>query len=603
MNNNEDILHYSKLINILEEAVESTTRTKENLRMDCQEIKRLLSNWCLPEREVCQLERETTCDTPITDESDEIVKEVEETLEYAQKLRRSADVHNKNQSKLSKSNVRTANKFKLESTGINVRELHSPTCNFRIGELVGSSCTCVLNGGDSNRNHRGTCRIFPKSVSELKNPLSYTFKPINITKVTGASGDASSNKIQSNIPQPLSGDSLEKSKGLSRILPKSSRDVKTKNNNVTTSSTSRTKSGVGGRSSVKSKKSSLFQTTYQKDFAMRSKRVPSRPVRQTNADTDLINSKIEVFEDIGLANGNVNDDHEGKVYPLRSLSYVSASGTISGVELDKLIDRGSVKLDVTVTNSKKTNIDNCQHLSFTTGAIGSLREALDLQGIPPELVSILKCYHQFVGDLTNKHEVKGRTAADNFLVKLISLNQSNWSNASYEPLVGLYSEYLSLFGKIGKDGTNRNMKLKMQEMFECLESTRLRILNLDESSTPLPQAVMPSPRVSEMSTVDGSWVACGVWNARTRDLFNDIMGEHGCVHYHSGHHLRKLHGNLQKIQVLQLQLEVLNTLSSDLLPQLTNHNLCDAEFSLMYKTCSALSSLMALIVPTIVRVV
>ncbi|XP_066992124.2 uncharacterized protein [Anabrus simplex] len=378
MNNNEDILHYSKLINILEEAVESTTRTKENLRMDCQEIKRLLSNWCLPEREVCQLERETTCDTPITDESDEIVKEVEETLEYAQKLRRSADVHNKNQSKLR---------------------------------------------------------------------------------------------------------------------------------------------------------------------------------------------------------------------------------TISGVELDKLIDRGSVKLDVTVTNSKKTNIDNCQHLSFTTGAIGSLREALDLQGIPPELVSILKCYHQFVGDLTNKHEVKGRTAADNFLVKLISLNQSNWSNASYEPLVGLYSEYLSLFGKIGKDGTNRNMKLKMQEMFECLESTRLRILNLDESSTPLPQAVMPSPRVSEMSTVDGSWVACGVWNARTRDLFNDIMGEHGCVHYHSGHHLRKLHGNLQKIQVLQLQLEVLNTLSSDLLPQLTNHNLCDAEFSLMYKTCSALSSLMALIVPTIVRVV
>ncbi|KAJ1522857.1 hypothetical protein ONE63_002005 [Megalurothrips usitatus] len=186
-----------------------------------------------------------------------------------------------------------------------------------------------------------------------------------------------------------------------------------------------------------------------------------------------------------------------------------------------------------------------------------LAEALDVKGIPPELVTILKSVHQYINRLRTTN-LKNRSEAS-FIRHLHSMNESRWSKFTSS---GLFDK-LPTYSSEGCSG-----KIPFEE---------------DEDE----EGHTPSQSSSESS---------GIWNPAITNMAS--VGAF-CVQYQSEEIWNLLQMRMQQLQLSHAEWQICDILSCD--PLLCNPDMHYPAASLFLKAATALSKLTCLNLPVLVK--
>jgi hypothetical protein len=184
----------------------------------------------------------------------------------------------------------------------------------------------------------------------------------------------------------------------------------------------------------KFKSSPSLQTTYQKDFSLRTNHNIAKHNTATSSNLKPKNSSVDdqntmLYSKI-TDSSNVNTDRD----PKKSNS-TSLPQDIAILDLEDLLSRVTVYSNVTTDsctkNSKIPALKAKCHLPYTEKVVGitekayrlaGLAEAVDVLGVPSDLVTVLKTYHRFLaGNQEGRKHDKRETAAESFLTKLSSM--------------------------------------------------------------------------------------------------------------------------------------------------------------------------------------
>lgn len=191
-----------------------------------------------------------------------------------------------------------------------------------------------------------------------------------------------------------------------------------------------------------------------------------------------------------------------------------------------------------------------------------LAEALDVKGIPPELVTVLKSVHQFINRLRASNGNKNRTESS-FLRYLNAVNETKRSK-------------ITSFNGVLKD-------------LPC------HISGEHYGKIPIFEEENSSSKIA-VSQTDNNNSFVGVWNPT---ICNTLSVGAFCIQYQNEVIWNLLQMRIQQLQVAQAEWEVCNILSCN--PLLCNPDLHFSAAPLFLKAASALSRITTLNLPVLVK--
>ncbi|XP_069701487.1 uncharacterized protein [Periplaneta americana] len=585
MENNERKFDVTRLMAVLEETLETTTKVNNILYSSCNEVQDLLNNWVVPDESTGDEIIQCTCANDEDCKMDEVAKNIEEVVGQAQKLRQTFST----KPRFHSNNPITTRKP-------NVEKLFSKQSD------TSTRIPSASNGLSSSRKVNTVRKKTESILHPSKKQVTNNNETSTVTKATNTNNQSTTKR--SSVDNHIT--------------------------RITTCTVTRTSSVplVNDRNDKKVKRPysspSNFQTTYQRDFPVR-KNI-SKHNNTSNSSSKLQNSTMK--DDTNTLRSQDAKSLGDKDLELHSnklgQTITSPSGKIRISELEKLlsvvtiypnpVNSESIKLNTAQvkTNSCALHGGKAANVKKDTRVVG-LAEALDILGIPPELVKGLKTYHAFLasnGSNTLKCNESKSEAANSFLHKLETTNESSLNNVCSEPLVQLFSEYLATFAKASKItnarelGMNNETVVSLLTKFEDLEKKYRILCNVEES-------VISEPKTSKCNSVVSSechvkdksadgWAIIGVWNTKSRRRFKALETTQ-YIRYKSGDQWKKFAANLQKIQRTELQIEIYDLIQSFILPQLTCLDPQDPAFLLMFKAVCSLCDMSLLPPPVIIK--
>ncbi|GLH10240.1 uncharacterized protein GBIM_15188 [Gryllus bimaculatus] len=232
----------------------------------------------------------------------------------------------------------------------------------------------------------------------------------------------------------------------------------------------------------------------------------------------------------------------------------------------------------------------------------NLNEAMNSLGAPPELVKLLRTFHQYV-NVADKLQLKRKCSKQSFLQKLNESNQY-WHRAEPEPVMKLCLRYLLAFVNIIPkkkfEWSGINLK-EMEEEFNLLSQSYNKRLDFNES---LSENVFRVRKESELIVFENTakkihWALTGVWNRKCWSMFSGLK-DMLKISYASKEDCLALHQKIQDIQKLQLQVEILIFLKNSFpfLSDLQNDHIALAH---LYKSYSALCNISSVMVPVLLK--
>ncbi|GLH10242.1 Uncharacterized protein GBIM_15188 [Gryllus bimaculatus] len=334
------------------------------------------------------------------------------------------------------------------------------------------------------------------------------------------------------------------------------------------------------RTNIKINKAHTFQTTYQKDFSVRNSHKTSQtiankmkhPVKQCATTVDI---KVENAENVDSLLEKVSTGF-CKTSDVKMNSFQNVKG-------DNCILHGEISQRV---------VHRCVNLN----------EAMNSLGAPPELVKLLRTFHQYV-NVADKLQLKRKCSKQSFLQKLNESNQY-WHRAEPEPVMKLCLRYLLAFVNIIPkkkfEWSGINLK-EMEEEFNLLSQSYNKRLDFNES---LSENVFRVRKESELIVFENTakkihWALTGVWNRKCWSMFSGLK-DMLKISYASKEDCLALHQKIQDIQKLQLQVEILIFLKNSFpfLSDLQNDHIALAH---LYKSYSALCNISSVMVPVLLK--
>lgn len=379
-----------RLLAVLQNTLDATTRTKQLIHASCDETKHLLNNWHIPDDSVYEEPPDCTLD----DEDSriaEVAKNIDQVVEEAQKLRETLSVSQ-----------------------------HQPKSSPLIKRSNTKKISLQLGFGSVKLNDKVQKKTDNAKIKSVKRPVTTSNGSLNITKrsVNNQSVTKGSS-VDNHSPRTT----LKNTKKQSTSIP-----IVNGNYDKKAITKPRFKSGPS------------FQTTYQKDFLVHTNCTTAKkhnpPVSCTlkpkdnsvkDENTAILHSKNRNFFNFKNMENN----------PKKSSSTSLPEKT--GVsDLEDLLCRVTAFPNISVDHDiKKSKIaqmkvnscllrDKTCHISEKAYRVVGLAEAVDVFGVPSDLVKVLKTYHYFLAGSQEgmKHgngAGKRQAAAKSFLNKLSAM--------------------------------------------------------------------------------------------------------------------------------------------------------------------------------------
>jgi hypothetical protein len=386
------IRHFcDRLVAVLQKVLDATTRIKKLLHASCDETKHLLNNWHIPDDSVCEELPDCICDdnnegSKIT----EVAKNIQQVVEQAQRLRETLSV-SQPQSKSSCLTQRSDTE--------------------KISQHLGLG-SVKLNDKVQKKTEKAKVNSVKKPVATSNGSLTVMKGSVNNQSV--AKGSSANNPSQT---------TLKNTKRQSTPFPI-----------------------VNGNCDIKPitkprmKSSPSFQTTYQKDFSVHTN---CNVAKHNSAVSSTLKPKDSSVKDKNIAIVQYNNRNLLNVKNMENNPKKSSSTSLPGKagisELEDLLcqvtaypnisaDLGikKSKIDQMKVNSCLLHDDKTCHISDKAYRVTGLAEAVDVFGVPSDLVKVLKTYHCFLAESQEgmKHgrgAGKRQAAAKSFLSRLSTM--------------------------------------------------------------------------------------------------------------------------------------------------------------------------------------
>lgn len=376
----------NRLAAVLESALHATTKTKIVLHKSCDVAQHLLSNWPIPVAAVHEQPLHCACNGNDEDsEVTEVARNIDQAVKQAQKLRETLSV-----SQLQPNCPRLTKRSNVEKISSEL-EFDSKKLNHKVQNRTQSAkFSCVNTPQSSGFGPSSSVKRLINKRCVAQRSLLNSYSPrATLT-----------NTNQQAIPVPIMNGNYAK-----KAVP-----------------------------NHRFKSSASLQTTYQKDFsvrtncnvakhsiATRSGLKPKRSVVTGENTTTLCSTNKDSV--------NVNMDRDPK--KSNGTSFPEETG-IS--DLEDLLSRVTAYCNVTADSGIKNKIPELKVNSFLSHGdktaditeeayrLVGLAEAVDKLGVPSDLVMVLKTYHRFLagnqeGKKNRYHTGKRQAAAERFLTK------------------------------------------------------------------------------------------------------------------------------------------------------------------------------------------
>jgi len=369
---------------LLESALDATTKTKLVLHGSCDVVQHLLSNWHIPDATVHEEPLHFTCDGNNEDsEVNEVARNIDQVVKQAQKLRETLSA-----SQLQPNCPRLTKIPKISSQlGFGSKKLHDKVQNNTQGAKFSSVNTSQTYGSGPSSAVK---RIVNKhSVGKRSSSDSYSLRT------------TPTNSNQQSVPiTVMNGNYAKKLVTKTRI-----------------------------------KSSPSLQTTYQQDFSVRTNHSIAK---NRTATSSHLKSKKSLANDDNTAilysknTDSVSVNMDRDPHKSNSTSFPEELG-ISDLEdlLSRVTVHPNIKAHIGIKNTipelKVTPLlsygDKTADVTEDAYRVVGIGEAVDILGVPSDLVTVLKTYHRFLaetqeGKKHGYHTGKRQAAAEGFLTKL-----------------------------------------------------------------------------------------------------------------------------------------------------------------------------------------
>lgn len=371
---------------MLESALDATTKTKLVLHGSCDVAQHLLSNWHIPDATVREEQLHSSCDGNYEDsEVNEVARNIDQVVKQAQKLRETLSA-----SQLQPNCPRLTKKSDVQKIssqcGFGSKKLHDNEQKKTHGAKFSLVNTSETYGFGPSSAVKG--RINKHSVRKRSSSDSYSLRT------------TPTNTNQQSVPiTVINGNYAKKAVTKPRF-----------------------------------KSSPSLQTTYQQDFSVRTNHTIAK--NNTAASSHLKSKKSLVNDDntaiLSKNTDSVSVNTDRNPHKSNSTSFPEELG-IS--DLEDLLSRVTVHSNIKAHSGIKNTVPELKVnslLSYSDKTAGiteeayrvvGIGEALDILGVPADLVRVLKTYHRFLaetqeGKKRGFHTGKRQAAAESFLTKL-----------------------------------------------------------------------------------------------------------------------------------------------------------------------------------------
>jgi hypothetical protein len=381
-----EIVYYfcNRLAAVLESALAATTKSKIVLHKTCDVAHNLLKNWPIPDATVHEEPLHCTCE--FNDKDSEVARNIDQVVKQAQKLRETLSV-----SQLQPNCPRLTKKSNVEKISSQLG-LDSKKLNNKVQNITQSAKFSTVNTPHTSGFGPSSCLINKHCAANRTSLDSYS------PRTTLA------NTNKQSIPIPVMNGNYSK-KAVTKPRFKSSPSL---------------------------------QTTYQKDFSVRTNRNTAKHNIATCSGLKPKKSLVNDENTATLCSKNT-DSVNGNMHshPKKSNS-TSFTEEIGISDLEDLLSRVTVYSNVTADSGIKNKIPELKVNSFLsygsktaditeeTYRVVRLAEAVDILGVPLDLVTVLKTYHRFLAENQERkkngyHTGKRQAAAESFLTKLSAM--------------------------------------------------------------------------------------------------------------------------------------------------------------------------------------
>jgi len=372
---------------VLESALDATTKTKFVLHGSCDVAQHLLSNWHIPDATVHEEPLLCTCDGNDEDsEVNEVARNIDQVVKQAQILRETLSV-----SQLQPNCPRLTKKPDVQKIssrlGFGCKKLHDKVQNTtQAAKFISINTSQTYGFGPSSsvkriiNKHSVGKRSSSDSYSQRTTPTNTNQQSVPITVMNG-------NYAKKAVTKP------------------------------------------------RFKSSPSLQTTYQQDFSVRTNHTFAK---NNTATSSHLKSKKSLVNDDNAAilcsknTGSVSINMDRHPHKSNSTSFPEELG-IS--DLEDLLSRVTVYSNVTAHSGIKNKIPELKVNSLLSCGnktaditeeayrVVGIGEAVDILGVPADLVTVLKTYHRFLAETQEGkkhgfHTGKRQAASESFLTKL-----------------------------------------------------------------------------------------------------------------------------------------------------------------------------------------
>lgn len=377
-----------RLVAVLEKVLDATTTTMKLLHESCDEAQRLLSNWHIPDTSVPEELPHCTCNDDDEDDSKiiEVVKDIEQVVEQAQKLRETLSA-SKPQAKgllLTKK----PNTEKICQLGLSSKKLNDKIQK-RTQSAKSSSVNKPLTTGNGSLKRLVNNSVVKRSSLDNRSPRT-----------------TQTNTNRRSIPIPILNGNCDKKAVTKPRL----------------------------------KHNLSLQTTYQKDFSMHTDCSTARHKTVRSCISKPKESSVKDENTAMSQSKNTNALYfKNMERDTKTSNSTSFSEKMGISDLEDLLSQVtvypnvSVKPDIKKSKTPQVKLNSCllhgdrtAHITKSGYRAVRLAEAVDVLGVPSDLVRALKTYHSFFegrqrGKKHGSDAGMGKVAARSFLNKLSTM--------------------------------------------------------------------------------------------------------------------------------------------------------------------------------------
>ncbi|KAJ8687888.1 hypothetical protein QAD02_023683 [Eretmocerus hayati] len=285
-----------------------------------------------------------------------------------------------------------------------------------------------------------------------------------------------------------------------------------------------------------------------------------------------------------LENADPSNNNKASLTSIRSDEVETLS------ELDRLIKKFSIESTANSSELRKNCPIHAENAATTIeekiiSSVDAI-EGLDRFGVPPQMVKILKTYHNYIRaevlQETQTSSRKNQEAAANFMNNFERINKKRTllNDNKYQNLIDGYS---SIFADCRKPNLKHQDIKALKLKFINLES-RFNECNVKKTAGQITFVRSNPDESSGTFSVDmKNWISNGIWNYFCVSDLKGFFGSH-CTRYSDRAQLVSFYDFVQKIQRNVYEIELINVLLRLVLPKLRElFDPCSQEFINLYK--------------------